>query len=75
MLLCYAAGAASAPPALSPDALKRAFEQIGLRVGVIRTIEGRTVRLDAIDVKADGKWIVVRMLPKRVAAQPDSRGW
>lgn len=64
-LLMFPAGAAQAPD-LSPAALMRAFAQIGFQVGVIRTIEDVTVRVDALRVEADGRWIVIRVLPKRI---------
>lgn len=67
LLMLVSQASALQAPDLSPGALMRAFAEIGLRVGVVRTIEGSTVRLDALQVTADGRWIVIRVLPKRVA--------
>lgn len=67
--LTVAAQGAPRGPDLAPDALSRAFDQIGFRIGAVRTIEGVTVRVDDLRVTPDGRWIVVRVLPRRVSAQ------
>jgi hypothetical protein len=54
-------------PAISPAALQRAFTSIGFAPGLVRTIEGTTYRVDKVSVTADGEWIVVRVLPRRVS--------
>jgi hypothetical protein len=52
-------------PAVSPAAVKGAFSQIGLVEGAERPLDGGRIRIERLRVSSSGKWIVVRILPKR----------
>jgi hypothetical protein len=57
--------AAALPPTL-PGTFASALGQIGVVPGVVRTFPEGTFQLEKMSVKAEGDWIVVRILPKRV---------
>lgn len=62
----FAGARKTAGPDLDPRIVEQALAQIGLHRGAVKPVGAETYRLEDYSVRASGKWIVIRMLPRRV---------
>jgi hypothetical protein len=54
-------------PALTPEQARALLSLSGANVGTVRNIDGvGRVRIDGISVGAEGRWLVIRVLPSVV---------
>jgi hypothetical protein len=63
----HAAPRGAERPALTPDQARALLSLSGANVGSVRNLDGiGRVRIDGISVGADGRWLVIRVLPSVV---------
>jgi hypothetical protein len=54
-------------PALTPEQARALLSLSGANVGTVRNLDGiGRVRIDGISVGAEGRWLVIRVLPSIV---------
>lgn len=57
-------------PELSPDVVRQGMAAMGFASGGMRVIDGQQYRIESMTVEASGKWIVIRVLPRRMRVHP-----
>jgi hypothetical protein len=63
----HAAPDGAARPALTPAQARALLSLSGANVGTVRNLDGiGRVRIDGISVGAEGRWLVIRVLPSIV---------
>jgi hypothetical protein len=54
-------------PAITAEQAQLLLSMSGANVGTVRALNGvGRVRIDGINVRAEGRWIVIRVLPTRL---------
>lgn len=63
----HAAPSGAGRPVLTPEQARALLSLSGANVGTVRNLQGiGRVRIDGISVGAEGRWLVIRVLPSIV---------